>query len=325
MNWGTRIIYGALTVAGLTFSTFSAHAQSSYPNKPIEIIVDQSAGGPIDQLARQIAPFLGKHLGNNASFVVVNRTGASGIIGRTAAAKAAPDGYTTHLFTYPAMITALYGQPSQPYTMKSFDFLGTMTAEPSGFFVKADSPIKTMADFVEAAKKDPGGVTVAGAGLGGAGHLCLLLFQQVAGLQYNYIPNPGAAEAMTQVLGGHVDAGVTTVSGALSMVNSGQARFIGIASPEKKDAIPNTQTLIEAGYNMTWAPYRGLAAPAGLPADIRAKLSAAVKGAMEDPGFQDVAKKAGFELTYLSGEQFTDIATKQIEMLDAMWKKSPWQ
>src|SRR5262245_31595897 len=132
MNPISRCLTGAAAIFGLALSALPGLAEDAYPSKPIEIIVDQSAGGPIDQLARQVAPFLEKHLGNNASFVVVNRTGASGVIGRTAAAKAKPDGYTTHLFTYPAMITALFGQAQQPYSMDSFDFLGTMTAEPSG-------------------------------------------------------------------------------------------------------------------------------------------------------------------------------------------------
>jgi len=320
-----RILLAALAATGLGITALPVYAQDTYPSKPIEIIVDQSAGGPIDQLARAIAPFLGKHLGNGASFVVVNRTGASGIIGRTAAAKAKPDGYSTHLFTYPALITALYGQENKPYAMKDFEFLGTMTAEPSGIFVKEDSPFKSLEDLAEAAKADPGGVTISGAGLGGAGHLAVLLFQKVSGLKFNYIPNPGAAEAVTQVLGGHVDAGVTTVSGALPVVNSGQARFIGIASQERKDAIPDTETFIEAGYDMTWAPYRGLAAPAGLPDDIRDKLTAALEAAMQDPEFQELAKKSGFELTYLSGKEFTDIATKQVEMLDELWAEAPWQ
>jgi tripartite-type tricarboxylate transporter receptor subunit TctC len=325
MNSLFRCLAGIAASAGLTLLSLPSSAQEPYPSKPVRIIVDQSVGGPIDQLARAVAPFMEKHVGNNASFVIVNQTGASGIIGRTAAAKARADGYTTHLFTYPAIITALFGQSSKPYSMENFEFLGSITAEPSGIFVKADSPFKTLDDFVKAGKANPGAVTVAGAGLGGAGHLLLRLFQQVAGLDYNYIPNQGAAEAVTQVLGGHVQAGVTTISGALPLVKSGQARFIAIASKERSESIPSTPTFIESGYDMTWAPIRGLAAPAGLPPEIRAKLSTALKKTMEDPAFLEVAKKSGFELTYMTGEEFTATAQKQEKLLNEMWAKSPWQ
>jgi tripartite-type tricarboxylate transporter receptor subunit TctC len=311
--------------AGLILSPLAATAQETYPSKPVRIIVDQSVGGPIDQLARAVAPFMEKHVGNNASFVIVNQTGASGIIGRTAAAKARPDGYTIHLFTYPAIITALFGQANKPYTMDNFEFLGSITAEPSGIFVKADSPFKTLADFVAAGKAKPGAVTVAGAGLGGAGHLLLRLFQQISGLDYNYIPNQGAAEAVTQVLGGHVQAGVTSISGALPLVKSGQARFIAIASKERAESIPDTPTFVQSGYDLVWAPIRGIAAPAGLPPDVRAKLSTALKRTMEDPAFLEVAKKSGFELTYMTGEEFTVTAKKQEQLLNEMWAKAPWQ
>jgi tripartite-type tricarboxylate transporter receptor subunit TctC len=318
-------LFAAAASIGLSCLSLPALAAGDFPTKPLEIIVGQAAGGPTDLLARQIAPFMAKQLGPNASIVVLNQTGASGIIATTAVAKSKPDGYMMTLFSHPGLMGTLIGQDQQPYSMASFEFVGVITAEPSIIFVAANSPFKTLKDMIAAAKADPGGVTVGGAGIGNAGHLGLKLMERKGNITFNYIPAAGASETATQVMGSHVQAGITTVSGALSLANSGQVRIIGVASAQRLASIPDVPTFKEQGLDMEWASVRGLATSKGLPDDIKKKLGDALKAAVADPGFVDIAKKQGLEISYMDGPTFAASADKDIDLLMDIWKTSPWK
>jgi tripartite-type tricarboxylate transporter receptor subunit TctC len=316
---------GVGAIVGIGLLVTAAHAQSDYPSETIEMLVGFSAGGPVDTLARSIAPFLERHLGDGATVAVINRTGASGVIAAADVANAEPDGHTLLMYSHPALVTTLYGEEQRPYKVSSFDYLGTFTSEPHTLFVAADSEYETLQQLLDAAEADPGGITLGAAGIGGAGHLAMKLLEEEAGVEFNYVPAEGAAGTLTQVLGGHIKGGFTTISGILPLVQEGQVRVLGVFTDERHPLLPDEPTFKEQGIDAQWGAVRGVAAPAGLPDDVREKLTSAVAAVMEDPEFLELAKQQGLALEYMDGETFRGMAQRQVDALDRMWETNPWK
>jgi tripartite-type tricarboxylate transporter receptor subunit TctC len=315
-------IPGAVLAAALATS---AAAQSDYPSQTIELIVGYNAGGAVDTVTRAAAPFLEKHIGNGASIAVINRPGASGTVAAISVANAEPDGYTLMMYSYPALAAAGYGQEEQPYTLDDFDFLGTFTADPHNLFVLDDSEYESLEQMLAAAEEQPGEITVAAAGVGGAAHLALEVFQREAGRDFNYVPAAGGAGTMTQTLGGHVDAGVTTLSSLIPYLREGDVRILATFGAERSPLAEEVPTAREQGVDMTWGAIRGLMAPAGIPDDIRTTLEEAVEATLNDPEFIALAEKQGIPLFYVDGAAFREIAASDVERLDRMWEEQPWK
>ena len=315
------------TSIALAASVFamSAAAQSDYPSKTIELVVGYNAGGAVDTVSRAAAPFLEKHLGNDATIAVINRPGAAGTVASISVSRAKPDGYTLMMFSYPAIAAAFYGANEIAYTLDDFDFLGTVTADPHNLFVVADSPYKSLADILDAAKANPDDVTVSAAGIGGAGHLGMQVLQQEAGVDFNYIPSAGGAGTLTQVLGGHVQAGSTTLSSLVPYVREGELRILASLNDVRNSALPDAPTARDQGVDVVWVAVRGLVAPAGLPDDVRNKLSAALEATMKDQDFLALAEKQGIPLNYMTGEAFTTVMSSDSKRLDDMWATNPWK
>lgn len=315
----------ALFAMAVALTGTSALAQSDYPNKTIEILVGYSAGGPVDTVTRAAAPFLEKHLGDGASIAVINRPGAGGVVATIATSMADPDGYTLMMLSYPALVTTLYGKEETPYDLDDLEFLGNVTSDPHNFFVRDDSPYKTLSELIEAARANPGTINVAAAGVGGAAHLALLVFEAETGVSFNFVPADGGAGSQTQVLGGHVDAGITTLSALTSFVREGQMRILASFGTKRPAALPDVPTAREQGVDVLWGALRGMAAPGPLPDDIRDKLAAAVEATMNDPEFIALAEKQGIPLFYVDGAEFKEIVATDQRRLNALWEATPWQ
>ena len=315
----------ALCAAVLGTVATGAAAQSDFPNKTIELVVGFNAGGAVDTVARAAAPFLEKHLGGDASIAVINMPGAAGTVASINVSRAKPDGYTLMVFSYPALAAVGYGDDAKPYSMDDFEFLGTLTSDPHNLFVTADSEYETLEDMMAAAEAEPGDITVAAAGIGGAAHLALEVFQREAEREFNYVPAAGGAGTLTQVLGGHVDAGVTTLSSLIPYIREGQLRIVASFGEERSPLAPDVPTFREQGVDVQWGAIRGMLAPAGLPEDVSAKLKAAVEATMNDPEFRALAEKQGVPLFYVDGARFREIAASDVEQLDAMWEQQPWK
>ena len=249
-----------------------ASAQS-YPAKAVRIVVPQAPGGASDALARIIGQRLSDRW--HQPVVVENRAGAGGLIGTDQVAKSAADGYTL-LLAYDgthAVNASLYKSlPFDP--LKDFTAVATLANVPFVLAVNAASPSKDVKDFVERARASPGRLTYGSAGNGSVNHLLGAMFGKGAGVQLVHVPYKGAAPAITDLIGGSVDAVFSSIPSVVGHIQSGRVRALGVTSGKRSAALPNVPTIAESGLSgFDVAPWFGLLAPAATPADIVQKIN----------------------------------------------------
>ena len=314
-----------LSIALLGPVAFAGAARAEYPEKPIEMIVAFAAGGGTDVAARSIASFMEKHLGNNARIAVVNRPGAGGEIGWTAVAQAKPDGYTIGFMNAPA-INALVVEGKAKFKMSDFQPIANLVYDPGVLVVNRDSPYKSLKDVVDAAKATPGAVVVGTSGASGSSeHIALLNFMRLAEVKVTPAFFGGTAPVRQAVLGNHVPAATMNLSEALQPAREGQIRILGIMSAERSEYFKDAPTFREQGFDVVAGATRGIAAPAGIPADILARLEKAVDLAMKDPVYLEAAQKAEIPLNYLPAAEYKAFLDRATTDLEATWKATPWK
>lgn len=299
-------------------------AAAAYPERPINLIVAYSPGGGTDLVARAIAPYIEKYLGNNARFVIQNKPGAGGEIGFAALANSPPDGYTIGFVNTPNVITIPIERKAQ-YTVDKFELLGNIVDDPGNFSVHNDSPVKSLKDLAELAKKKPGEITVGTTGVGSDDHLAMLLFERIAGVKMNHIPMKGAADVKTGIVSKQIDVAAMNIGEALQAAAGGAPmRQLGTMSLARSSLSPNLPTFAEQGYKFEMASLRGIAAPRGLPPEIKAALVKAIERAANDPEFQQKAVQYYAPLRYLGPADFEREYRKIDADFRAMWKEIPW-
>lgn len=315
-----RLFIGAaMAMAGL-----AGLAHAAYPERPINMIVSYSPGGGTDLVARAIAPFIEKYLGNNAKIVIQNRPGAGGEIGFAALANAAPDGYTLGFINTPNVITIPIERKAQ-YSVDKFELLANIVDDPGNFSVHNDSPIRSLKDLAAAAKARPGELTVGTTGVGSDDHLALLLFQKIAGVKFNHIPMKGAADVKGGIIGKQIDVAAMNIGEAMQAAAGGAPmRQLGTMSLKRSSLSPDVPTFAEQGYSFEMASLRGIAAPKGMPADIRRQLVQAIERAAKDPEFQAKAVQYYAPLRYLGPDEFSKVFRQTEEDFRKLWTELPW-
>src|SRR5688572_6310850 len=179
---------------------FSGTASAAYPDQPINMIIAYAPGGGTDIAARLMIPFIEKYLGEGAKINVINRPGASGDIGFSALAAAAPDGYTIGFINTPPVLATPIERKTG-YTWQSYDLLGNVVDDPGTFCVHNETPYKTLAELAAYARANPGRVTVGSTGVGSDDHLAMLQFEKAAGVKMNHIPFKGSSETRNAISG----------------------------------------------------------------------------------------------------------------------------
>jgi tripartite-type tricarboxylate transporter receptor subunit TctC len=265
-----------LAGAGLVCLATAAQAQPTnptYPNKPIRLVVGFSAGGPTDVVARAFADFAGRALGQ--SVIVDNKPGANTILAAEVVASAPTDGYTLLLAaTNHTMIPALYSARVKFDALRSFSPICTLAASPTVLVVGPSMPVSTLAEFLQRVRATPGARTYATPGSGSGGHFASEQFTRMTGTKMNHIPYKGAAQAVTDLMGGQVDSSFATLGSVLPQVQTGKLRALAVASPQRSPLLPDVPTFEESGVKGYSADaWYGLLAPAGTPADIVARLT----------------------------------------------------
>ncbi len=289
----------------------------AWPDKPINVIVPFPAGGSTDTLARALATQMQGTLGQ--SVVVENKPGATGTIGAGQVKRSPADGYTLLVSSLGPLVIAPYLMKSVPYDAgKDFDLLTVAVQAPNLLVVPAASPYKTLADVVASLKAHPGKMSFASSGNGSSDHLTAELFWQQTGTQGTHIPYKGGAPAITDLLGGQVDTSFQNINAVIQHVRGGKLRALAITSEKRSPLLPEVPTLGELGVNgANVYSWQAVAAPKGLPADVKAKLHGALMTALRDPALQQRFVDVGFEVVASTPEQFTAFQAREA----ARWKK----
>ncbi len=288
MNQSTPNPHRRLILAGAaaTLATFAApgvRAQADWPNRPVRIIVPFPPGGGFDQIARPLADYLAKRFGQN--FLVDNRAGAVGTIGSTQAAKSPNDGYTLLLNGAGPAVTGPMTLKDPPYDpIKDFTHIAMLSAQPNIVIVRNESPFRNMADFIKAAKDNPGKINYGSSGIGAQGHLSAELFQSATGTRLNHVPYKGSSLATTDLMGGVIDVNFDTITAYVPHIKSGRLRGLMVTSRERVAIIPNVPTAVEAGLpDFNTGTWYALSGPAGIAPSIVARLNEACNAFINAP------------------------------------------
>jgi tripartite-type tricarboxylate transporter receptor subunit TctC len=273
-----RVLQAA--ILAFACATLPALGQT-YPNRPIKLIAPFPAGGPVDVMARLAADGLSQNLG---TVVVENRPGAGGTLGSRFAATAEPDGYTLLFGSSTTMAAgpALYKNPGYD-PIKSFAPVAMISSVPFALVVAPSLPVKDVADLIAYAKQHPGKLNY-GAPTGALPHLTAEMFKTAAGIDMVHVPYKGAANAITDLLGGQIDLAFEPYSVLLAHIHERRVRALAVTGPARSAALPDVPTMIESGLaGFTSISWSGVLAPIGTPAEIVAKLNAAVNAGIAAP------------------------------------------
>lgn len=282
---------------------FSAHAQD-YPNRPIRLVVPFAPGGNVDITARAIAPALGEALGQQ--IIVDNRAGGGGFIGAAFAAKSAADGYTLLLGSSGTISVAPAVAKNPPYDpIRDLVNLGPIHAVPIVLTVGSKSSIMNYRDFVAQAQAKPGQLSMASAGTGTSNHLAIELLAREAKLKMIHVPYKGAGPAITDVLGGQVEAMMDQLTASIGHIKEGRLRALAVTTKKRSVLLPDVPTLAELGLaNYDVITFTGLFAPAGTPRAVADKVSAALKRALANAQVKERFAALGVDVIDLEQSAF---------------------
>ena len=313
-------IFKTTAIAGAMILSAGA-ALAEYPEKPIEVIVGYSAGGGTDVMARTAAPFIEKYLGDGASLVVKNMPGASGQIGVTEAAHAAPDGYTLGTFNLPGMMARTIDREAE-YDRDSFTYLANVVNDPNVIVTSKSSGLDTLDKLIADAKENPGAITVAMSSLGGDDHFALIKLQNATETEFTIVPFKGSAPARTALLGGHVAMGILNISEVAEFQD--QLNVLGVATKERSPFAPDLPTFKEQGLDLVNGSMRGFIAPAGLPEDVQAKLLNAFNQLSSDQEFLDAMAATANPVEVVTGDEFKQLTSDLYDLAKGVWETTPW-
>ncbi len=277
----------------------SGKQAAKYPEKQLEMIIPWPAGGSSDLAARTLAKAAEKNLG--VAITPINVAGSNGAIGWAEIMKRKPDGYSIALVTFDVLSNQALKTSKTKYD--DFEYILQFTDQPFGIMVHGDSPYKTMADLVKASKENPN-LKMGSTPLGGVYHQAIALMEKESGAKFSVVPFKGSPDENAALLGKHIDVQMNTMSVADQHIKQGTLRLLAVTSEKRLPEYPNAPTLKELGYNVVYGSWRAIAAPKGLPADVKAKLVDAFTKAYNSPEFQETAKKSQFEPFYRSAADF---------------------
>lgn len=298
-----RRLSRAAAVASLAFAASTALAQ--FPDRTITMVVPFPPGGVADTVARPMAEAMSRDL--KQSVVIENKAGAGGAIGMAHAAKAKPDGYTVlmALSSYTVLPEAdkVLGRNPQ-YQLADLKPVARVTADPTVLAVRAESPWKTYAEFIAAARAAPGKITFGSSGNYGTMHMPMAMLALSQGVQMTHVPYTGAGPAIVGLLGGQVDALSTGPASIVQHVKAGKVRVLAHWGEGRLASLPDVPSLKELGVPVEYAQWSGIFVPAGTPEPVVARLREAAKAAAGDERVKQVLGTAGSPILYMDAPEF---------------------
>jgi tripartite-type tricarboxylate transporter receptor subunit TctC len=304
------------TLLGLALAAAAAGA-FAFPDKPVTMVVPFPPGGSTDSIARVLAQELPKKLGG--TWIVDNKPGATGTIGAAFVKRAPADGYTLFVSSLGPFVIAPHLIKGVQYdALKDFDPVTVAVQAPNLLVVPAASPYKTVADLLAGLKKTPGKLSFASSGNGSSDHLSAELLWQQTGTEGLHVPYKGGGPAINDLLGAQVDAAFVNINSIIQHVKAGKVRALAISSDKRSPLLPEIATLQEQGVKgaevQSW---QAVAAPKGLPADVKAKLHGAIAASLNEPAVKEKLLAQGFEIVANTPEQFAKFQATEY----AKWKQ----
>lgn len=301
----------SVLAAILLLCSGAAAGADNYPTRPIILVVGFAPGGGVDVVARQLAEQLSKQMGQRVT--VLNKAGAGGNIAAESVAKAEPDGYTLL-----AENLGIVSINPYLYEMKSFDpekdfvHIARTVVTPLLMAVPKTSPAKTVSDFVALAKQKPGALNYGSGGVGNINHLAVELFASREGVKLQHVPFRGSAPAINELVAGRIDLVVDGVNLVQPFAESGDVRPLALTGSARSSTAPDVPTAAEAGVkDFVVLGWQGVAAPAGTPADVVARLDKEVNAALQDPVLAGVLSKQGTDPAYLAPNDYAAFITTE--------------
>jgi len=320
-HWVRAALAGLL--AGLLGAAVPALAQSTsaqdsttYPNRPVTIVVPYAAGGGLDVFARQLAQKLSEQLGQ--TFVVENRPGSGTVTGSHYVTKAAPDGYTIMLGTSSSFAINVTLRKHMPYDpAKDFAPVIHVSDAPFLLLVNAQLPVRSVADWIIYVKAEPQPPSYGSAGPGSPQHLSMELLKSLTGTKLTHVPYKGDAPAINDLLAGHIPTQFAQPTPVLSLLQSGKVRALGVSSTKRLPPLPDIPTLVEAGVpGFDFVSWQMIVAPAGTPKDIINKLHRELKAILATPEMKkEFAKTGRIEVDSPSPEKLQEFMSAEIVRL----------
>ncbi len=308
-----KTILGALLLA----ATGVAHA-ADYPARPVTVIVPFPAGGSTDNIGRIISNKLSLQLGQ--PFPVENRPGATGAIGAAQVKRAAPDGYTMLVSSLAVFVVNPYLQKTLQYDpTKDFDLITVAVQAPNVLVAGPAAPKSaSVQEVVDYMKQSPDEASFATSGNGSSDHLTAELFWQETGTKGINVPYKGGAPAISDLLGGQVQYSFQNINVVIPHIKAGKLKALAVTGAQRSPLLPEVPTMKEAGVNnVVVNSWQAVAAPKGLPADVRAKLHDGVVAAINAPDVKPTLLSQGFEIVGNTPEEFEKFQTEEL----ARWKK----
>ena len=311
-----KTLLRALAVVGVATFAAAAPVLAAYPEKPVTVVVPVPPGGSTDTVARAMANKMTTSLGQ--SFVVENQAGATGAIGATRVKRAAPDGYTLMVASIGVFATNPFLQKGLQYDpMKDFDLMMVAVRAPNVLVANPSVPAKNVAELIDYLKKNPDKVSFASSGAGSSDHLTAALFWQKTGTTGIHVPYKGGAPAISDLIAGHAQVSFQNINAVLNHIKAGKLKALAVTGDKRSAALPDVPTLSEAGVKgadvFSW---QGVAAPKGLPKDVKDKLHGAMVKALQDPDVAKSMNDQGIEIVANTPEQFTQFLQQEL----AKWK-----
>jgi tripartite-type tricarboxylate transporter receptor subunit TctC len=288
--------FAALACLGIP----AVHAQSDFPNRPIELVVPFQPGGGTDALARSFAEATRKHMPQ--SMIVVNKAGGSGSIGWQDVISSKPDGYRLAVVT--VELTTLPHMGIGKFTYEDMQPIARLNADPAAITVRADAPWNTIEEFLAAARAKPGTVGVGNAGPGSIWHLAASALEEKTSTKFNHVPFQGAGPAVLALMGGHIDAVAVSPAEVTTYVAAGKLKMLAVMADQRVKNFEKVPTLKERNIDLSIGTWRGIAAPKGTPPQVVAYLKNLAQKAASEPAFRETLDKQNLGFSYADDVAF---------------------